>query len=49
MDIMNPQVDGIIHGKWPELCILEDYPDIYNLSKQKHVAGTNTECTFSLR
>ena len=26
---MNPQVDGISDGKRPELCILEDYPDIY--------------------
>ena len=39
---MNPQDCGI-DGKGPELCILEDYPDIYlgnYLSTQKHVTGT---------
>ena len=29
MDIMNPQDGGITDGKGPELCILEEYPDIY--------------------
>ena len=35
---MDPQIDGIIGGKW----IIDDYPDIYfdYISTQKHVVNS---------